>query len=374
MSQPTPTTTRSRRELRAWRNAVFVIFILSGLAMATWVARIPGVRDDLGLGRDPSAVGLLILGMSVGAIIGLSVSSLVMVRFGPHKGMVGGLTIVAIGTLLIGFGSSVFHAVPLVAIGLILLGFGNGMVDVMMNVEGTAVEREIGGRPPHRGGLAPRGHRGADGRRGAVRHPVHPTGGGARRRDGGAAAHAVRAAPARLARGVGRLEAHPDRRRHARHGVRRRIGERLDRPGHRRRPRPAELHRRRRLRLLRRGHDRGPRARRAGRRPHRTRDRHPRHRGHGRRRAPAVHPGRPALGGRGGHGALGLRRLARFPARDVRGLGRPGQPGSTGLRRRDHRILRVPGRPAAVVASFLAAPAVRPVAERRARAATPATE
>ncbi len=144
MSQPTPTTTRSRRELRAWRNAVFVIFILSGLAMATWVARIPGVRDDLGLGRDPSAVGLLILGMSVGAIIGLSVSSLVMVRFGPHKGMVGGLTIVAIGTLLIGFGSSVFHAVPLVAIGLILLGFGNGMVDVMMNVEGTAVEREIG--------------------------------------------------------------------------------------------------------------------------------------------------------------------------------------------------------------------------------------
>ena len=30
------------------------------------------------------------------------------------------------------------------AIGLIMLGFGNGMVDVMMNVEGTAVEREIG--------------------------------------------------------------------------------------------------------------------------------------------------------------------------------------------------------------------------------------
>ena len=70
MSQPTPTTTRSRGELRAWRNAVFVIFILSGLAVATWVARIPGVRDDLGLGRDPSSVGLLILGMSVGAIIG----------------------------------------------------------------------------------------------------------------------------------------------------------------------------------------------------------------------------------------------------------------------------------------------------------------
>jgi MFS family permease len=144
MSQPTPTTTRSRKELTAWRNAVFVIFILSGLALATWVARIPGIRDDLGLGKDPSAVGLLILGMSVGAILGLTVSSPLLVRFGPHRGMVGGLVIVAVGILLIGSGATLFHSIPSVAIGLILLGFGNGMVDVMMNVEATAVEREIG--------------------------------------------------------------------------------------------------------------------------------------------------------------------------------------------------------------------------------------
>lgn len=144
MSQPISTTTRSRRELTAWRNAVFVIFILSGLALATWVARIPGIRDDLGLGKDPSAVGLLILGMSVGAILGLTVSSPILVRFGPHRGMVAGLVIVAIGILFIGFGATTFHSIPSVAVGLILLGFGNGMVDVMMNVEATAVEREIG--------------------------------------------------------------------------------------------------------------------------------------------------------------------------------------------------------------------------------------
>ncbi|KRC46706.1 MFS transporter permease [Leifsonia sp. Root227] len=144
MSQTTPTSTRSRRELHAWRNAVFVIFILSGLAMASWVARIPGVRDGLGLGKDPSAVGLLILGLSAGAIVGLVAASPLLVRFGPHKGMVGGLFIVSAGMMLIGVGASIAHSVPLVAIGLILLGFGNGMVDVMMNVEGTAVEREIG--------------------------------------------------------------------------------------------------------------------------------------------------------------------------------------------------------------------------------------
>ncbi|MFI5060976.1 MAG: MFS transporter [Actinomycetales bacterium] len=144
MSQTIPTTTRSRRELTAWRNAVFVIFILSGLAMATWVARIPGVRDGLELGKDPSAIGLLILGMSIGAIAGLAASSPLLVRVGPHKGMVSALVIVAVGLVLVGTGTSLAHSIPPVAVGLVLLGFGNGMVDVMMNVEGTAVERAIG--------------------------------------------------------------------------------------------------------------------------------------------------------------------------------------------------------------------------------------
>lgn len=143
MSQTTPeNTTHSRRQLTAWRNAVFVIFILSGISLSTWTARIPGVRDGLGL--DTAQIGLLILGMSIGAILGLVASAPLLAKVGPHRGMVIALTIVAIGMVLIGVGVSLFHFVPLVAIGLSLLGFGNGMVDVMMNVEGAAVERQIG--------------------------------------------------------------------------------------------------------------------------------------------------------------------------------------------------------------------------------------
>ncbi len=143
MSQTTPAlSTRSRRELSAWRNAVFVIFILSGLSLATWVARIPGVRDGLGL--DTAQVGLLILGMSIGAILGLVASAPLLAKVGPHRGMVISLVIVASGMVLVGGGVSFLHFVPLVGLGLALLGFGNGMVDVMMNVEGAAVEREIG--------------------------------------------------------------------------------------------------------------------------------------------------------------------------------------------------------------------------------------
>ncbi|WP_308466850.1 MFS transporter [Rathayibacter soli] len=137
-----PTQPRSLHELRVWRNAVFVIFVLSGLALASWVARIPGVRDDLQLTTE--GVGLLLLCLSIGAILGLSVSAPILARLGARRGILCGLGLVALGMVLIGIGTTIVPLIPLVAIGLALLGFGNGAVDVMMNVEAATVERQLG--------------------------------------------------------------------------------------------------------------------------------------------------------------------------------------------------------------------------------------
>ena len=54
MSEPiAPTSTAgtaslTRGEVVAWRNALFVIFALCGMAMASWVARTPAIRDAVG--------------------------------------------------------------------------------------------------------------------------------------------------------------------------------------------------------------------------------------------------------------------------------------------------------------------------------------
>ncbi|TAM70579.1 MAG: MFS transporter [Microbacteriaceae bacterium] len=138
----TPTRPRTLHELRVWRNAVFVVFALSGLALATWVARIPGVRDDLQLTTE--TVGLLLLCLSIGAILGLSVSAPILARLGARRGIVSGLSVAALGMVLVGIGTSIIPLVPCVALGLLLLGFGNGAVDVMMNVEAATVERRLG--------------------------------------------------------------------------------------------------------------------------------------------------------------------------------------------------------------------------------------
>ena len=73
-SGPGTDAVRPRRELLAWRNAVFAIFFLSGLSMASWVARLPAVRDFTELSTQ--GVGLVIMGGSIGAILGLALVSI----------------------------------------------------------------------------------------------------------------------------------------------------------------------------------------------------------------------------------------------------------------------------------------------------------
>jgi MFS family permease len=136
------TDTLTRRQLHAWRNAIFVVFALSGVSIASWVARLPAVRDQLDL--DTAQIGVLIFAMSAGSVIGLIAAPPVMLRIGARAGMVLSLCLVASGTVVIGLGTSVLGSAIVVGAGLAVFGFGNGSVDVMMNVEGAAAERAIG--------------------------------------------------------------------------------------------------------------------------------------------------------------------------------------------------------------------------------------
>jgi fucose permease len=139
---PQHTRTLTRRETVAWRNAIFVMFALSGLSIATWVSRLPAIRDALGL--TTGNVGVLIFGMSAGSIVGLLLSAWLLGRLGPRRGMALSTILVAVGLVVVGLGAGVLLSPVVVFIGLVILGYGNGSVDVMMNVEAAAVEKELG--------------------------------------------------------------------------------------------------------------------------------------------------------------------------------------------------------------------------------------
>ena len=122
------------------RQAVAVVFALNGLVFASWVSRLPAVREALGL--STGQLGLLLLCVSVGSVLGLPTSGPLVARFGPSKTVLGGASLVALGLLLVsaGVGSA---SVPLTGVGLVFTGLGVGSWDVAMNVEGADVERRL---------------------------------------------------------------------------------------------------------------------------------------------------------------------------------------------------------------------------------------
>jgi len=132
----------TRTQVTRWRNAVFAIFLASGLSIATWSARVPAIRDTLGISRTD--VGLMLFIGGIASIIGLSVSSVILARFGARRSMLALMVIFAAGIAVIGLGTDVFGSWPLVTAGLVLWGFGNGCLDVTMNVEAAAIEKQIG--------------------------------------------------------------------------------------------------------------------------------------------------------------------------------------------------------------------------------------
>lgn len=130
------------RTLARWRNAVLVAFALGGVSLATWGPRLPSLRTDLQLSYD--SLGLLVAAVTVGSISGLVSASAILAWLGPRRGMWLTLWIDALGIAIIGFSASVLQSVPIATIGFICVGFGIGAVDVMMNVQGAAVERAAG--------------------------------------------------------------------------------------------------------------------------------------------------------------------------------------------------------------------------------------
>ena len=130
------------RAIARWRNAILATFALGGISLATWGPRLPSLRTELHLSYE--SLGLIIAGVTVGSIAGLACASPILGWLGPRRGIRLTLWLAAFGIAVIGASASIVHSVPGATIGFVCVGFGIGAVDVMMNVEGSAVERAAG--------------------------------------------------------------------------------------------------------------------------------------------------------------------------------------------------------------------------------------
>ncbi|MDQ1547816.1 MAG: hypothetical protein QOH69_2720 [Actinomycetota bacterium] len=117
-----------------------VLFALGGITVSAWGPRLPSIRADLHLGDG--VIGLVLAGVTVGSIAGLAASSALLSWLGARRVIASVVILASIGLATVGIAAGAFGSVVFTVVGFVFVGFGIGCLDVMINVQGSAVERE----------------------------------------------------------------------------------------------------------------------------------------------------------------------------------------------------------------------------------------
>jgi len=126
------------RETAAIR-ATYVAFAGIGIVNASWAARIPQVKSQLGL--SASALGLVLLSSAVGSLLSLPGAGPLVVRMGSSRALRAVSLLSAAGVVVVALGARGQTAA--VVVGLFLMGLAAGIWDVAINVQGARVEQHV---------------------------------------------------------------------------------------------------------------------------------------------------------------------------------------------------------------------------------------
>ena len=131
----------ARPEPGRWRWAVTAAFALGGITVSTWGPRLPAIKVSLGIGT--ATIGLFLAGVTVGAIIGLLASTPVLHRLGSRRSLTAALLLIAVSMTVMAVALAL-RSLPLLAVCFVVIGTGIGTLDVLINVEGSAIEQATG--------------------------------------------------------------------------------------------------------------------------------------------------------------------------------------------------------------------------------------
>ena len=126
------------QSLRRARWGVATLFFINGAACASWVARIPALRTNLGLGDG--ALGAVLFALSAGVLLSFPLA-------GRGARLVGArplALLAALSTLVLLPLPFVVGIVPSLALVLFEIGMANGITDIAMNVLAVDVQARIG--------------------------------------------------------------------------------------------------------------------------------------------------------------------------------------------------------------------------------------
>jgi predicted MFS family arabinose efflux permease len=127
-----------RRALVRARAAVTLLFLLYGVILGTWTARIPAVKHRLGLGDSQLSIALL--AFAAGAILGMQGAGRLVDRLGSRRVMIPAVLVDAALLVPPAFAGNL----AVLAACLVAFGAVHGTLNVAMNVNAVEVQRAVG--------------------------------------------------------------------------------------------------------------------------------------------------------------------------------------------------------------------------------------
>jgi MFS family permease len=120
------------------RAAITAIFVLDGIALGGWGARVPAVQEHAEVG--PGGLAVALAALAAGALLAMPPAGRAASRAGSRRVV----TVAVVGLGLALPLPALVPGLPAVAVAAFVLGAVNGALDVAMNAQGVAVERRRG--------------------------------------------------------------------------------------------------------------------------------------------------------------------------------------------------------------------------------------
>ncbi len=121
--------------------ALFALYLVPGIALASWVTRTPAIRDALAL--STAGMGMLFFCLALGSMLGVLGGTPLVLRVGTRAAIAATLVLWVGGTFAIAAGTAAAEAWP-VALGLAAFGLGLGCAEIAFNIDGADLERVQG--------------------------------------------------------------------------------------------------------------------------------------------------------------------------------------------------------------------------------------
>lgn len=126
----------SKPQLGLKRLAIAIAFFVCGFILAVWVARIPAIKEHLGL--SVGDFGLVLFGMPLGLVISMPLTGIAISRFGSHRTVTWAALSYCISLPLLALAPSGWW----LALALFIFGFTQAAMDISMNAQAVEVEKQ----------------------------------------------------------------------------------------------------------------------------------------------------------------------------------------------------------------------------------------